>query len=612
MFRFFENLLNPYQDYCAEDRPPRTLRPFLWLYLRPFRYLFIFAACTSVIVAAMEVALIWYLGRVVTLMTESSPSAFLGDHGVELALVTVAVLIVRPLLQGLDVLLMNQSMMPNVGTLVRYRAHRHVLGQSVGWFENDFAGRIANRIMQTPPAMGEVVFQVFDAIAFSTAYFIGALVMLYGVDARLSIPLLIWIALFAALVVWTVKRIGPAAKAASDARSQVTARVVDSYTNIHSVKMFDHHEAELDYAVDAIEYARSTFQRENRLFTLMDFGLVTLNGVLVVALVGVSLAMWINGTAELGVLAAAAALALRINGMSGWIMWATTSFFRELGIVSEGMETIASPIDVVDRADAKPMNLKQASIEIQDVHHHYGQEKGGLNGVSLSIQPGEKVGLVGRSGAGKSTLIKLILRFYDAEQGRILIDGQDVQSVTQKSLRAHIGVVQQENALLHRTVRENVLFGKPDATEEEFAAAIKGAVADGFVTDLVDQDGNQGLEAKVGERGVKLSGGQRQRISLARVLLKNAPILILDEATAALDSEVEAQIQDALFAYMEDKTVIAIAHRLSTIVQMDRIVVLDKGQIVEVGTHDDLVAAGGLYADLWSRQSGGFLGQEEE
>jgi len=607
MFRFFENLLDPYQHYDADARPPRALWPFLKLYLGPFKKLFALTALASIVVAAMEIALIWYLGRIVNLMNVSSADTFLMDHGFELILVVLGILFLRPILQAIDVLLMNQALMPNVGTVVRYRAHRHVLGQSVGWFENDFAGRIANRIMQTPPAMGEVVFQVFDAITFSTAYFIGALIMLFGVDARLSVPLLFWIVLFYLLVLWTVKRIGPASKASSDARSQVTARVVDSYTNIHAIKMFDHHDAELKYSMEAIEHARKTFQQENRYFTTMDFGLVTLNGVLVVVLVGWALGLWVNGSADLGVVASAAALALRMNGMSGWIMWATTSFFRQLGIVAEGMETISAPIEVVDRPDAKPLKLTQGAIKFDDVTHRYGQKSGGLNGVSLTLKPGEKVGLVGKSGAGKSTLIKLILRFYDVEQGRILIDDQDLQHVTQASLRENIGVVQQDNSLLHRSVRDNILFGKPGASDADVMKAIEGAMAGEFIHDLVDQDGNAGLDARVGERGVKLSGGQRQRISLARVLLKDAPILILDEATAALDSEVESKIQEALYSYMQDKTVIAIAHRLSTIVRMDRIVVMDAGQIVEEGTHDELVRAGGIYADLWARQSGGFL-----
>ncbi|MCX8952502.1 ABC transporter ATP-binding protein [Ruegeria sp. NA] len=609
MFRYFENLVDPFVAYHEADAPPTRLWPFLLDYSRPFYRVFVWAALISIIVAGVEIGLIYYMGRVVDLLG-GTPTEVWQNHGTELLLIAAFVLFLRPLLHLVDVLILNNTILPNFGTLIRWRAHKHVLRQSVGWFENDFAGRIANRIMQTPPAAGEVIFQVFDAISFSLAYLIGAAILLYAADARLLIPLLIWFAFYAMLVRWTVHRVGPASKAASDARSTVTGRVVDSYTNIHSVKMFAHGPQELDYAREAIEETRRTFQIEMRIFTIMDAVLVTLNGVLIVGVVGWAIALWMQGSASVGVVAAATALTLRLNAMTGWIMWALTSFFRQLGIVAEGMETIAQPIDLLDAREAKPLRLTRGEIQIRDLSHHYGREAGGLDHINLTIQPGEKVGLIGRSGAGKSTLVKLLLRFYDVERGAILIDDQNIAGVTQDSLRSHIGMVQQDSALLHRSVRDNILYGRPDATEAQMIAAAKQAEAHAFILDLQDPQGRTGYDAHVGERGVKLSGGQRQRVTLARVILKDAPILLLDEATSALDSEVEASIQETLYGMMQGKTVIAIAHRLSTIAQMDRILVMDGGRIVEEGAHSDLLAQGGLYAQFWARQSGGFMNPE--
>ncbi|MBO9412187.1 MULTISPECIES: ABC transporter ATP-binding protein [unclassified Ruegeria] len=609
MFRYFENLVDPFVAYQETNTPPTRLWPFMLEYTRPFYRLFVWAALISIIVAGVEVGLIYYMGRVVDLLS-GSPAEVWQAHGTELILMAVFVLLLRPLLHVVDVLLLNNAILPNIGTVFRWRAHKHVLRQSVGWFENDFAGRIANRIMQTPPAAGEAVFQVFDAISFSLAYLVGAAILLMAADPRLLLPLLIWFALYAILVRWTVARVGPASQAASDARSAVTGRVVDSYTNIHSVKMFAHDAQELDYAREAIEETRRTFQIEMRIFTIMDAVLVTLNGLLIVGVVGWAIALWMQGSASVGVVAAATALTLRLNAMTGWIMWALTSFFRQLGVVAEGMETIAQPIDLLDAPGAEPLQLSNGQIDICDLSHHYGRKTGGLDHINLTIQPGEKIGLIGRSGAGKSTLVKLLLRFYDVEQGAILIDGQNIAQVTQDSLRSHIGMVQQDSALLHRSVRDNILYGRPDATEEQMIAAAKQAEAHEFILDLQDPQGRTGYDAHVGERGVKLSGGQRQRVTLARVILKNAPILLLDEATSALDSEVEASIQDTLYGMMQGKTVIAIAHRLSTIAQMDRILVMDGGRIVEQGGHAELLASRGLYAQFWARQSGGFLNPE--
>ncbi|MEM8632704.1 MAG: ABC transporter ATP-binding protein [Pseudomonadota bacterium] len=611
MFRFFENMVDPYVPYDEVDRPPTRLWPYLAEYARPFHRVFAYATLGSIVVAFMEVGLIWYLGRVVDLLTRGTPAEVWQTYGTEFILMGLFLLFLRPALQALDVLILNNAMMPNFGTLIRWRAHRQVLRQSVGWFENDFAGRIANRIMQTPPAAGEAIFHVFDAITFALAYIIGAAIMLADADPRLMLPLIAWLVLYGFLVRWTVNRVGPASKAASDARSEVTGRVVDSYTNIHAVKLFAHHDTEVEYAKEAIEKTRETFQVEMRIYTTMDVALTILNGLLIVGVVGWALYLFVQGAATAGVVAAAAALTLRLNAMTGWIMWALTTFFRSLGVVAEGMETIAQPITLVDAPDAKPLEFTEGRIEIDGLTHHYGKTGGGLDRISLTIAPGEKVGLVGRSGAGKSTLVKLLLRFYDAEGGRILIDGQDITQVTQDSLRKQIGMVQQDSTLLHRSVRDNILYGRPDASEEDMIRAAQQAQADPFIGGLEDPKGRKGYEAHVGERGVKLSGGQRQRIALARVILKDAPILVLDEATSALDSEVEAAIQETLYGMMEGKTVIAIAHRLSTIAHLDRIVVIDDGRIVEEGTHSGLLAQGGLYSSFWNRQSGGFLGVTE-
>lgn len=608
-FKFFENLVDPYGDYSELDNPPQQMWPFLRAYAEPFKTVFLFATIMSILVAAVELWLIYYMGRVVDLLS-GEPALVWATHGGEFIAVAIFVLLLRPILQALDVLILNNAILPNFGTLIRWRAHKHVLRQSVGWFENDFAGRIANRIMQTPPAAGEAVFQIFDAMTFALAFIIGAAFLLQQSDVRLLLPLAIWLAMYAALVVWTVKRVGPASKAASDARSAVTGRVVDAYSNIHSVKLFSHDTHELDYAKEAIQNTRTTFQKEMRIFTIMDVALVTLNGLLIFGVVGWAFWLWMQGLASVGIVAAATALTLRLNAMTGWIMWALTSFFRNLGVVAEGMETIAQPITLVDGPDAKSLKLSDGRIEVQSLTHHYGRDAGGLDSISLTIQPGEKIGLIGRSGVGKSTLVKLLLRFYDAEVGRILLDDQDIAKVTQNSLRKHIGMVQQDSSLMHRSVRDNICYGRPDATETDMINAAKKAEAHEFILSLEDPQGRKGYDAHVGERGVKLSGGQRQRITLARVILKDAPILLLDEATSALDSEVEAAIQETLYAMMEGKTVIAIAHRLSAIAQMDRILVMDQGRIVEDGSHSELLVKGGLYAGFLERQSGGFLGAE--
>ncbi|PKP75781.1 MAG: multidrug ABC transporter ATP-binding protein [Alphaproteobacteria bacterium HGW-Alphaproteobacteria-6] len=611
MLRFFENLVDPYVSYAEQDAPPRRLLPFMLDYSRPFRRVFVVTAALKCASAALDVALIWYVGRMVDLLAAGVPAEVWSRHGTEFLAAAFVVLVVRPIIAGIDVALLHNTILVNYGTLFRWRSIRHVLRQSVGWFENDFAGRIANRVMQTPPAAGDAVFQVFDAVAFALTTLVGAAILLGNADVRLMAPMLVWAALYLALMRWTVRRAGPASTASSGARSAVTGRVVDSFTNIHSVKMFAHDEREIAYAKEAIDALRTTFAREMRIITRMDVALTLLNGGLIVSVTGLAMMLWYQGLASVGVVAAAAALVLRLNNMTYWIMWAMTNLVQSLGVVVEGMQTIAEPVDLVDGPDAKPLDLRAGRIEIENLSHHYGRGFGGLDRVSLTIRPGEKIGLVGRSGSGKSTLVKLLLRFYDPEGGHIQIDGQDITRVSQDSLRRQIGMVQQESSLLHRSVRENILYGRPEASEAEMILAAKRAEAHDFILSLADPEGRQGYAAEVGERGVKLSGGQRQRVALARVILKDAPILVLDEATSALDSEVEAAIQETLYGVMEGKTVIAIAHRLSTIARMDRIVVLDDGKVAEEGSHAELLARGGLYARFWARQSGGFIGTEE-
>jgi ATP-binding cassette subfamily B multidrug efflux pump len=611
VFRFFEGLVNPYGPYPQTDTPPRDLWPFLKVYIKPFHTVFALTAVLSTLIAASDVVLIWYVGRLVDYLATGGAVQVWADRGAEIMGVGLGILFLRPVVAGLNTALLHNTILPNFGTLIRWRAHSHVLRQPVGWFESDFAGRLANRIMQTPPAAGDAVFQTFDAVAFACVMFIGAGFLLASADPRLVIPLLVWFVLYAALVRWTLQRAGPAAKASSDARSTVTGRVVDAYTNIHSVKMFAHHDGELAYAKEAIETARSTFAREMRVITTMDIALTVLNGALIVSVTGYVLYLWYLGQASVGVVAATTALVLRLNNMTYWVMWATTSLVQALGVVAEGMETIAQPITLIDKPAAPELVLQKGEIVLDNVAHHYGRGSGGLQGISLTIAAGEKIGLVGRSGAGKSTLVKLMLRFYDPDSGRILIDGQDIALVQQAGLRRQIGMVQQDSSLMHRSVRDNILYGRPDASEAQMVQAAKHAEAHAFILELQDGDGRSGYDAHVGERGVKLSGGQRQRIGLARVILKDAPILILDEATSALDSEVEAAIQETLYGVMQGKSVIAIAHRLSTIAAMDRIVVLEDGKIAEIGNHATLLAQGGLYARFWARQSGGFLGTED-
>jgi len=612
MFRFFENLVDPYSPYEDDVDPPAGLMQYLVYHTKPFRTLFMITGIATILAAVFEIFLLAAIGWVVDLMAAETPASLWENYTWHFIGLLAFVLILKPTLYLIDFMLISNTLIPNVATLLRWRGHKHVMRQSIGWFEADFAGRVANRVMQTPRSAGEVVFHVFDALAYALAYVVGALFLLMNANTLLLFPLLVWVIAYIFLLRYVVRRVEPASKDSSNARSELNGRVVDAYTNIHSVKMFAHTKSELTYVKDAIEDTRQTVFREMRIYTRMDFILSIMNAMLIAGTVGIALYLWTYDQVTSGEVAAASALVIRFNGMSGWIMWAFTTFFRELGVVGEGLETLAAPVKLLDAPNAKPLQITQATVEFNNVTHHYGREMGGVDNLILRVEAGQKVGLVGRSGAGKSTLFKLLLRFYDAESGQILIDGQDISQVTQDSLRHKIGMVQQESSLLHRSIRENILYGREGATDTDMIAAAQQAEAHEFIQTLEDQSGNTGYDSTVGERGVKLSGGQRQRIALARVILKDGPILLLDEATSALDSEVEATILDTLYQLMEGKTVIAIAHRLSTIAQMDRIVVMAEGRIIEDGTHHALLQKGGLYAQLWARQSGGFLNADDD
>ena len=606
MFKFFESLVDPFCTYKETDSPPKEISNFLKDYTKPFYFLFGVTAFFAFLLATIELLLIYGIGQIVDLMQTGSRQEIL-ENGFFIGFFLVLAGVGMPVIASIAVLLNNNSLMPNIATLFRWRGHRQVMRQSVGWFENDFAGRIANRVMQTPRSAGEVIYHVFDAFSYILAYLVGALFLLVTAEIELIVPLLVWMFAYGYLIIFVVKRIQPASQAAADARSNLNGYMVDAYTNIQSVKLFSNEKNELEYARGAIADTRNTIIRELRLYSIMDISLSFLNGILTAGTIGWAIWLWYSEQTSVGVVAAAATLVLRISAMSGWIMWAASTFFRELGVIREGLETIAQPVKLVDHKKARHLNLGDAKIEVQNLYHHYGRNFGGLDNLNIKIPAGQKVGLVGPSGAGKSTLFKLLLRFYDVERGKILIDEQDISMIKQESLRHHIGTIQQESSLLHRSIRENISYGKSEATENEIISAAKKARAHEFIINLEDTDGNKGYSSKVGERGVKLSGGQRQRVALARVILKDAPILLMDEATSALDSDIEAAIKETLSYIMKGKTVIAIAHRLSTLVHMDRILVMEAGRIVEDGSHTDLLKNDGLYAKLWSQQSGGFL-----
>ena len=609
---WFERLIDPYPD-AEPIQPPKGFLAFMWASASGVRRYILLMTLLTALTAAFEALLFSMMGRIVDWLSGTPPQRLWAEHGGTLGLLAL-VLLASPLVVGLQTVLKHQTLAGAFPMRLRWNFHRLMLGQSMGFYQDEFSGRVAAKVMQTALAVRDSWMIVADILVFVLIYFGTMTAVVGGFDLWLMLPFLCWLVLYAAALAWFVPRLGKVSQAQADARSLMTGRITDAYTNIATVKLFSHARREADHAREAMREFMTTVHAQMRMvsgFEVVNHGL---SMGLVLACSGSALWLWQQGQVGVGAVAAATAMALRLNGISHWVMWEMAMLFEHVGTVQDGIATLSRPRLVLDVPDAQPLQVNRGDIEFDRVCFAYGSHPGArqvIDNFSLRIRPGERIGLVGRSGAGKSTLVNLLLRFHDIQSGSIRIDGQDIAQVTQDSLRAQIGMVTQDTSLLHRSVRENILYGRPQANEAQALDAARRAQADGFIAELLDPKGRSGLDAQVGERGVKLSGGQRQRIAIARVMLKDAPILLLDEATSALDSEVEAAIQASLDALMAGKTVVAIAHRLSTIAAMDRLIVLDEGRIVEEGDHASLLARGGLYARLWARQSGGFLGEDD-
>ncbi|TKJ83620.1 multidrug ABC transporter ATP-binding protein [Pseudomonas koreensis] len=607
LYRRFEQLIDIFRE-APTASPPDRVWPFYTYYLKQVWPSFAALLVVGLFAALIEVALFSYLSRIIDLAQGTPNPNFFSDHALELTWMLVVALVLRPIFFGLHDLLVHQTLSPGMTSMIRWQNHSYVLKQSLNFFQNDFAGRIAQRIMQTGNSLRDSAVQAVDALWHVVIYAISSLVLFAEADWRLMIPLLTWIVAYIGALYYFVPRVKERSVEASDARSKLMGRIVDGYTNIATLKLFAHTNFEQHYAKEAIEEQTVKAQMAGRVVTSMDVAITAMNGLLIVGTTALALWLWTQSLITVGAIALATGLVIRIVNMSGWIMWVVTGIFENIGMVQDGLRTISQPVSVTDHEQARPLEVARGEVRFEHVDFHYGKKRGIIGDLNLNIKPGEKIGLIGPSGAGKSTLVNLLLRLYDVEGGRIMIDGQNIAEVGQESLRARIGMITQDTSLLHRSIRDNLLYGKPDATDAELWDAVHKARADEFIPLLSDAEGRTGFDAHVGERGVKLSGGQRQRIAIARVLLKDAPILIMDEATSALDSEVEAAIQESLETLMQGKTVIAIAHRLSTIARMDRLVVLENGKIAESGTHAELLAHRGLYARLWAHQTGGFVG----
>jgi len=605
MFGYFERRIPPFPD-APTTRPPEGLVAFLWHYSRDsLRWLLMMSGLTAII-SILEVSLFGFLGNIVDWLGTRNPETFLAEEGVTLALMAVVILVLLPLAGFLQSLILHQTVLPNYTMAVRWRAHRWMLGQSYAFYQDEFAGRVATKVMQTSLAIRDAVLKVLDVLVYVGVYFIGAMLLMGSASLWLMLPFVCWLCLYVFMLRYFLPRLKQVSREQADARSEMTGRIVDSYTNMATVKLFAHTGHEANYARESMNGFLGTVYPQMRYVTKMNVVLDQLNALLLFAVGAIGIALWLDGAATVGALAVGLGLVLRLQGMSNWIMWELSGLFESIGIIYDGKLMLSKPREVVDARDAGDLAVPQGSVEFEQVRFHYGKETGVIEELTLKVDGGEKIGLVGRSGAGKTTLTNLLLRLYDVEAGRVLIDGTDVRDIRQESLRRHIGVVTQDTSLLHRSVFDNIAYGRRGSTLEDVIGAARRASAHEFIEDLEDAKGRRGYEAHVGERGVKLSGGQRQRVAIARMFLKDAPILVLDEATSALDSEVEAVIQENLAALMDGKTVIAIAHRLSTIAAMDRLLVMEAGRIVEEGTHASLSAGDGLYAQLWSRQSGGF------
>ncbi|MCY7296289.1 ABC transporter ATP-binding protein [Alteromonas sp. a30] len=609
MLTFFEKLLNPFPKNEPE-RPPATLVAFCLHYTRGMWRPILVVGLLTAILATAEVALFGAMGQLVDWLSTKEPSTILQEEKQSIIFFGIALLVILPALTLLHSTLVHQTMLGNYPMTIRWKAHRYLLKQSMAFYQNDFAGRVATKVMQTSLSVRETVMKLVNVFVYVSIYFVSIVVLVAMADPLLMIPMLFWLIAYIGIQLYFVPKMRRVSQEQADARSIMTGRVVDSYTNIQTVKLFAHTEQEVEYAQESMKGFLKTVHKQMRLVTGIEVSLELANYLLVFMVGLLCIYLWSQTLVTIGSIAIAISLALRLNGMSHWIIWEVSSLFENIGTTLDGMETISQPREVLDKPNAPTLPRPKGHIHFDHVSFHYGKGSGVIENLNLDIRPGEKVGVVGRSGAGKSTLVNLLMRFYDVEKGNIKIDANIISDVQQESLRENIGMVTQDTMLLHRSVRENILYAKPGANEDEVIAACKKAEAWDFIQTLTDPQGNEGLDAQVGERGIKLSGGQRQRIAIARVLLKDAPILVLDEATSALDSEAEAAIQDNLYKLMEGKTVIAIAHRLSTIAAMDRLVVMDKGSIVEQGTHHQLKVGNGIYAQLWSHQTGGFLGNE--
>jgi ATP-binding cassette subfamily B multidrug efflux pump len=610
-YRWLEGLIDVFAPFDNKT-PPKGVLAFCWHFAAPVKGLLFVILFNSLLIASLESYLFVLIGWFTDMLASSTPQTLWADHGTKLTLLAVLILVIRPFLHFLDEALVNQGVLSTLTNRIRWQAHHHVIGHAVSYFQGDFAGRLANRVVQSGVAVRQVILQTINELWFVVIYAGTTVGVFAAASFWLAVPVALWLIAYGVLVAYFVPRAQAYSKDASNLRSAILGRVVDSYTNITTVKLFSRADQERSSVRDAIEEQTQVNFINMRLHTNVNGWLWVMNSSLLVATAAISAWLWSKGETTSGAVAAFLALVLRLSLMSGWVMRVVRDLFENIGTVQESIETISRPHDLVDKPNATKLSVTKGEISFDHVRFNYGKASGVFDDLSLTIRSGEKIGLIGRSGAGKSTFVSLLLRLHDVEGGHVLIDGQDIASVTQDSLREAIAVVSQDTSLLHRSIRDNIRYGRANASDAEIIAAAEAAEAHDFITQLQDMQGRTGYDSHVGERGVKLSGGQRQRIAIARVLLKNAPILVLDEATSALDSEVEAAIQAGLKPLMKGRTVIAIAHRLSTIAGLDRLIVMDKGRIVEEGTHAELLAAKGLYARLWARQSGGFLGQDVE